>query len=143
MNQKLLIGAWQILGWEITELNSDKRSFPFGEDPIGLIIYSEDGWMSAMVARREREKFSVGSRLREQADELLAGAYKSYFHYAGTYHLARDRVTHRVTMALNPNLVGTDQVRFYDFSDGVLTLRGEEACGSNIRYHTLRWQRVK
>jgi len=141
-DNNFLLGAWQLLGWEIAESNSDKRLFPFGDNPQGLITYTADGWMSATVSCRQRNKLSTEGGLRNLPAQLLAEAYKSYFHYAGTYQLQSDRVIHAVTTALNPNMVGTEQVRFFDISDGVLTLRGEEPCGSNFRYHTLRWQRA-
>ena len=141
-NESFFIGAWEILSWEITESNSDKKSFPFGTDPKGLITYTADGWMSAAVSRKKRNKFESRGRLRALPDELLSEAYKSYFHYAGSYQLESDRVTHTVTMALNPSMVGTKQVRFYDISEGVLTLRGEEPSGAHTRYHTLKWRRV-
>lgn len=137
------VGAWEILSWEINESNRDKKSFPFGKDPKGLITYTADGWMSAAVSRSNRAKFDSSNRLRALPDELLSEAYKSYFHYAGNYVLESDRITHHVTMALNPNMVGTKQVRFYDLSAEVLTLRGEEPTGAHIRYHTLKWQRIK
>ena len=61
------------------------------------------------------------------------------------YGDGRLQVVHRVTHALNPNFVGTEQVRNVDFdADGTLTLSASDLMpGSAVeRHHRLRWRRA-
>ncbi len=135
------VGAWHLKSWTITDSTRDKISHPFGLAPIGLITYSDDGWMSATVSSEQRDSFSSGDRLRSQPDNRLAEAYKSYFSYTGSYELNEDEITHWVTMSLNPNMVGTKQVRKFKFVENQLHLSGIEKNELNTRTHSLIWQR--
>jgi hypothetical protein len=104
--------------------------------------------MSACIARAARAPLSSESvRSAPQAERLAA--FESYFHYAGPYRLqsvdGRLQVVHRVTHALNPNFVGTEQVRNVDFDgQGVLTLSASDTLPGSLvaRHHRLRWQRA-
>ena len=140
MNNPLL-GTWQLHSWNISYENSDQVVEPFGRKPQGMITYTEN-WMSAAIAVNDRELFPPDSALRSLSSEQLAKAYTSYFHYAGPYRIEGDAVIHSVVMSLNPNFVGTEQVRQMQFDGDYLTLSGEETIKGQQRVHTLRWQRV-
>ncbi|HVR50062.1 MAG TPA: lipocalin-like domain-containing protein [Pseudorhodoferax sp.] len=145
---KPLLGSWQLQHWEIAYSDGRPATLPYGERPSGLIVYGTDGFMSACIARAARAPLSSESvRSAPQAERLAA--FESYFHYAGPYRLqsvdGRLQVVHRVTHALNPNFVGTEQVRNVDFDgQGVLTLSASDTLpGSQVaRHHRLRWQRA-
>jgi hypothetical protein len=140
--QTTLLGTWKLLSWTVSDSNGETISEPFGSFPQGLLVYTEAGWMSAAICRRNRSLFPAGQSLRTVEPGLLAQAYTSYFHYAGPFSVAEESVTHTVAMSHNPNFVGTQQVRQFVFSDDGLTLSGEEAFGEQTRKHQLRWQRV-
>ena len=74
--------------------------------------------------------------------ELLVNSYRSYFHYAGHWRIEGESVIHCVTLSLNPNMVGTEQVRHMHFSGSELTLTGIENIGRQQRRHVLLWQRA-
>ena len=83
---------------------------------------------------------------RRQAERLAA--FESYFQYAGPYAIhgepGRQQVVHSVTHALNPNFVGTQQVRDMTFADdGTLTLSASDTVpGTSVaRHHRLIWRR--
>jgi len=144
-----LQGAWQLLRWDITYGDGRPASLPFGADATGLILYSHDGTMSACIARAGRKPLSSDSVRSAPQDERLA-AFESYFQYAGPYQVrsgpdGRQQVVHTVTHALNPNFVGTEQVRNMDFAaDGSLTLSASGvAAGTAVaRHHRLIWRRA-
>jgi hypothetical protein len=142
-----LLGAWHLQRWEITYSDGRAPTLPFGADATGLIAYSADGWMSACIARASRPRLSGESVRASPALERLA-AFESYFSYAGRYalrvHDGQAQVVHSVTMSLNPNFIGTEQVRNMQFdAEGRLTLSASDTVpGSEVaRHHRLLWAR--
>lgn len=143
-----LQGAWSLVRWEITYDDGRATTYPFGQDATGLIVYSHDGTMSACIARAGRTPLSSASVRSAPEGERLA-AFESYFQYAGPYAVrmqeGQPQVVHRVTHALNPNFVGTDQVRHMHFAaDGTLTLSASDPVpGTSVmRHHRLIWRRA-
>jgi len=142
-----LLGTWHLCRWEITYGDGRPATLPFGPDAAGLILYTADGWMNACIARAERPRLSADSMRKLPTAEALS-AFESWFSYAGRYALrtreGRPQVVHRVTMSLNPNFVGSEQVRDMHFdADGRLTLSASDTLpGSNVaRHHRPTWER--
>lgn len=138
-----LLGSWRLKAWAISYADSDKVSYPFGASPNGIIVYTAEGWMNAAIGRGDRALFPEGKALRSLPADRLAEAYSSYFHYAGIYRIERDMVIHTVEMSLNPNFVGTEQLRKMVFEGDQLTLSGEETLNSQLRQHRLIWGRIQ
>ncbi|MCB1397500.1 MAG: lipocalin-like domain-containing protein [Rhodobacter sp.] len=134
----MLNGTWHLVGWEIEV--EGRVTQPFGPNPTGLIHYTEDGGMSACIARADRPRWSTGNPRNAPEGERLA-AFESYFHYAGTWRIeeraGRSVVVHSVTHSLNPDFVGSQQVRNVDLDGDNLTLSAQEGP----RFHRLRWRR--
>ena len=138
-----LIGAWNLVSWQVLSPEGSTTSEPFGPTPVGLLQYSDDGWMSAAVSFPDRKNHPAGVSPRRMQPGLLADSFRTYFHYAGLWHIDGDCVIHSVRMSLNPNMVGTEQVRRMTFDADMLTLRGIEDVGPQPRQHVLLWQRAK
>lgn len=145
--QHPLLGTWRLLRWEIAYSDGRPSSHPYGPDATGLIQYTHDGGMSACIARAGRARLSSDSVRSAPEAERLA-AFESYFQYAGRYQLrdidGQPHVVHRVSHALNPNFVGTEQVRRMDFAaDGTLTLSASDQLPGSavLRHHRLIWTR--
>ena len=137
-----LVGSWTLESWTIGYSNRDDFSYPYGENPQGLLMYSDDGWMSAVIARTDRGQFPAGVSPRSVPDEALAEAYRSYFHYAGRYRIVDGDVVHYVTQSLNPNFPGTEQLRHAELDGRTLVLSGKDQAGEVTRFHSLVWHRV-
>jgi hypothetical protein len=142
-----LLGSWQLVRWDIRYSDGRSATLPYGEDATGLIVYATDGWMSACIARAGRPVLSSDSVRHAPQGERL-DAFDSYFAYAGRYtlreHDGRAQVVHDVTMSLNPNFVGTRQVRDMAFDDaGRLSLSASDTLPRSAlaRQHRLLWQR--
>jgi len=140
--QGRLVGAWALVSWQIFGADDSSFTEPFGADPRGLLQYTADGCMSAVVCRSKRAGLPQGVSPRRMEPELLADCYRSYFHYAGRWHIEGDSVIHSVELGLNPNMVGTRQVRRMHFDGQTLTLTGIESLGLQQRRHVLLWQRA-
>lgn len=143
-----LLGAWHLVRWAITYGDGRAPTLPYGDDAQGLILYTADGHMSACIGRSGRGLLSSPSVRSAPIPERLE-AFESYFQYAGPYELRRQagrlQVVHRVAMALNPNFVGTEQVRDVAFDDqGVLTLSASDTVPASTveRHHRLQWRRA-
>jgi hypothetical protein len=144
---KDLHGVWTLVRWEITYDDGRATTYPFGPDATGLIQYTHDGGMAACIARASREPLSSAS-VRSAPEIERLNAFESYFQYAGRYevrqHEGKAQVVHHVSHALNPNFVGSDQIRNMDFAaDGGLTLSASDAVpgSSTLRHHRLIWKR--
>jgi hypothetical protein len=112
-----LVGAWRLVEW--TASNGEKVRHPSGEDAVGRIIYSDDGFMSAFLAAAD------GS-----ADALA---------YSGTWEmLGSDEVVHRVSLATVASFVGTDLVRSVSWDGDDLVLTTPPRGGW---VNALRWRR--
>ena len=73
---------------------------------------------------------------------LLAAAYRDYFHYAGRYRIQGNDVTHYVTQSLNPNFVGTEQLRHIELDGSTLVLSGRDEAAGETRFHQLVWHKL-
>ena len=142
-----LHGVWTLVRWEITYDDGRPTTYPFGPDATGLIQYTHDGGMAACIARAGRVPLSSASVRSAPEAERLA-AFESFFQYAGRYevrqHEGRAQVVHHVSHALNPNFVGSDQIRNMDFAaDGTLTLSASDPVpgSATLRHHRLIWRR--
>ena len=145
-----LLGTWHLVRWEITYGDGRAPTLPFGAEATGLICYTTDGTMQACIARGDRPRLSSAS-VRSAPEAECVAAFESYFQYAGPYEIqeirgtpGQQQVQHHVTHSLNPNFVGTQQVRNMTFApDGGLTLSASDTVpGTGVaRHHRLVWAR--
>ncbi len=150
-----IVGVWRLQSWSTT--SADQHTYPFGSDPIGRLIYTADGYMSATIVRSQRAPVQLPARNVVQLQSLVrnplqilpalsaVGAGIRYFQaatgtiaYSGTYDLQGTSVVHHVDASLLPDWMGQDLVRTYEWSDGVLCLSPPLDHGVN---HCLRWIR--
>ncbi len=143
-----LCGTWQLVRWEIAYGDGRPATHPYGRDATGLILYTDDGWMNACIARAGRARLSSDSVRSAPEAERLA-AFESFFQYAGRYEIrgepGHQQVVHSVEQSLNPNFVGTRQVRDMAFDgQGGLTLSASDTVpGTAVaRHHRLDWRRA-
>lgn len=135
-----LVGGWLCERWTISYADG-RVSKPFGDRPQGYILYTADGHMSATIMAAGRRAFAMQNP-REASDQARAEAFDSYFSYAGRWRLRGGRVEHHVTIALNPQLIGSRQLREAKLSGQRLTLAAEETTASGHRRHEIVWRRV-
>jgi hypothetical protein len=139
-----LIGAWRLVSYEATDIETGQVVEPFGPRPRGLITYGRDGHMSAQIMRIGRPEFRHG-RLEEGLPQELAAAAAGYLAYAGTFEVpSADTVVHRVELSLFPNWVGGAQTRIAHLDGRVLrlSLPGSTRIWGAVRTGVLIWERV-
>lgn len=138
-----IVGGWSLVRWEIVYDGGARRTQPFGENAAGLITYTHDGWMSATIMAAGRPPFATPNPRDATVDER-ARAYDGYFSYAGRWRIVGRTVVHEVSIALNPGMVGTPQVRDARLSGRTLELSAlERTRDGGTRLHRLLWKRAK
>ncbi|WP_170287249.1 lipocalin-like domain-containing protein [Halioglobus maricola] len=137
-----LVGTWELESWTVGYSDRDEFSYPYGEEPRGLLVYANDGWMSASIARNDRAGLPTDISYRKIPDALKAEAFSSYFHYAGRFQVHGGDVVHYVTQSLNPDFPGTEQLRHAELDGQTLVLSGKDQVGEVVRFHSLVWHRT-
>ncbi len=136
-----IVGSWLLLEWRIDYSGRSEPAWPFGKDAAGLLVYAADGWMSATMSRRERTLLTATSAQKSD-DASTARAFREYLAYSGRWHLHGAVIVHDVEIALNPVLMGTEQLREARFEGAELVLgAAEPLAGGAVRQHRIRWRR--
>jgi hypothetical protein len=138
-----LIGTWHLRRW--TAIGDDgSESSPMGDSPEGLLVYSGDGRMMALMARADRSRINSDD-LTGGTEAERAAAFASFIGYGGRFEVDGNVVTHHVEMSQFPNWVGTVQRRRWelDASDRWLTLTSPRmTAGGATRIQRLSWERA-
>jgi len=107
-------------------------------------MYQPAGHMCVALMRPDRPKF-VSDNLREATPEEVETAFEGYISYCGSYEVnERERfVIHSLQLSSFPNLVGTEQKRFFEFAGDQLILETPPITVlGEAQVHRLIWQRL-
>lgn len=115
-----IIGTWKLVSCE-TRTSDDRIFQPLGTNPVGYLVYTDNGFMSVAIMKSDRLRFQVGDIAGATPEEKIAAA-DSFISYCGSYKLEAQKVVHHVHVSFFPNWVGIDQVRFVELMGDRLTL---------------------
>ena len=118
--ERRLIGTYRVLAME-HYADDGEVGRPFGDDPRGLIVYTAERYMTAVLMRSDRPRFEAGDVLGG-TDAERAAAFQTANAFAGRWELVGDEVVHHLEVTTFPNWVGTEQRRRFELSDTHLTL---------------------
>jgi len=105
-----VVGSWRLVEWTFGD------EHPLGPDAVGRLIYSGDGYMSALLAR--------------------ADGFSDALSYSGTWELrGREEVVHRVSVSTRGSFVGRELVREISWVGDDLVLTTPPPV------NVLRWRR--
>ena len=136
-------GTWKLMSWKIEDSNGELIDSPLGPNPLGWIMYQPAGHMCVALMRPDRPKFA-SDNLMEATPEEVETAFEGYISYCGSYEVnERERfVIHRLQLSWFPNLVGTEQKRFFEFAGDRLILETPPITMlGEAQVHRLIWQR--
>jgi hypothetical protein len=139
-----LVGAWRLVEWRVEYSDGRATTYPFGRDAVGLLQYTADGGMNASIMRPGRPALSAASAKSAPVEQRLA-AFDGFFSYGGTFTIRAGKIVHHVDIALNPNFIGTEQVRTARFEGDTMTLAADDplpGAPSVTRHHALTWRRA-
>jgi len=118
-------------------------NYPLGQDAGGFIMYSADGYMSAVLYKATRERFGTRD-IMAGTEAQLASASRTYVSYVGRYEVRGGRVHHAVEASLFPDWVGSAQERIFEFEGNRLTLSTDPIPLGGVQMTVvLIWERVK
>jgi len=112
-----LSGCWRLAGYDVTAAEGGQTDRPLGDNPLGTILYTPDGYMSAQLARPG--PYAAGD---QEPD-----AY--YIAYSGPYDVNEQAATvaHHLQVSVIPSWLGTTQIRHVRFREpGTLVLSASE-----------------
>jgi hypothetical protein len=94
----------------------------FGQNSAGLLTYTADGRMMAIISDDGRKPLSIADRVAAPAEER-AQAYSTFMAYAGRCAFSCDKVVHHIEVASLQNWVNSGQTRFVALRGNRIFLR--------------------
>ncbi|HEX5259117.1 MAG TPA: lipocalin-like domain-containing protein [Sphingomicrobium sp.] len=138
-----ITGTWRLVSASSRGPHEERDDAPYGTSPSGLLIYTADGHVTAIVSSSGRPPLSVNDRITAPVEER-ASAFATSFAYAGRYKFLCDRVVHDVEVATVPNWVGTQMTRKVRIVGNRLILSTPPiAKGGTVSSFDLVWERQR
>lgn len=127
-------GTWELLTLS-TRWPDGRVTAPWGDHPIGRIIYDGDGRMTTLLMDGGRNQ-ADGRAVPPDIQARVAGYYGTY-----TVDTARRVVTHHVAASLRATEAGSIERR-YELRGDTLILTAKAMFEGAPVTHTLAWRRV-
>lgn len=118
-----LVGTYKLFSWE-NRHESGEVTYPLGSDAIGLISYSDEGFVFVHIMANNRNVHSSGDLFGGEHSEIIESA-ASHISYSGKYRTTENEVVHIVDVCSFPNWIASEQRRKYEFKNGKLLLSAE------------------
>src|SRR5262245_58298379 len=139
------VGTWMLVSWKIEQGNGEVIDSPLGSNPLGWIMYQSGGRMCVALMRPNRPKFASNNLMEATPEEIKAG-FEGYMGYCGSYEVDEQErfIIHHLQLSWFPNLLGTDQKRYFEFTGNRLTLRSPPlTLLGAAQVHRLIWERLE
>jgi hypothetical protein len=109
-----IVGSWNFVVAEVTAPDG-KKSFPFGETPKGILIFTADGRFAQIHVASDVPKIASNNRMTGTSEEYAA-IMRGSLSVFGTYTVdeAKKTVTYNIVSASFPNWEGEAQTRVID-----------------------------
>jgi hypothetical protein len=109
-----IVGTWNFVVAEVTAPDG-KKSFPFGETPKGILIFTPDGRFAQIHVASDVPKIASNNRMTGTPEEYAAIMQRSLSVF-GTYAVDEEKktVTYHIVSASFPNWEGQTQTRSID-----------------------------
>jgi len=138
-----VVGTWKLISVTATTDNGGVGKAVLGQNPSGLLTYTADGRMMAIISDDGRKPLSVADRVAAPAEER-AQAYSTFMAYAGRYTFTCDKVVHHVEVASLQNWVNTDQTRFVNLRGNRLLVRNTPQLRGGVTLNIESvWERLE
>ncbi|NEM99439.1 lipocalin-like domain-containing protein [Pontibacter burrus] len=127
-----LIGAWMLVSYIEKPVDSSDPFYPMSEKPMGIIMYTPDGYMSAQLMHPDRRSFASGDWF-DGTDEEYKQEASTYIAYSGPFHVDEEKqsLTHSMFVSLFPNWTGQTQPRVVKIEGDLLHLSTATPIVSN------------
>lgn len=137
-----LVGTWKMVSASSKDPSGQPLEPPFGADPVGLLTYTEEGRVTALISYGGRKPLSLGAKPPALVEEQ-AEAFKTFLAYGGRYRLSGDKVIHSIEVSSIQNYVNRDLVRDIKFQgDQIVLITPPTMVNGKLQAIELRWQRL-
>jgi hypothetical protein len=137
-----LVGTWSLVSASSTTKTGERSETPYGPEPAGLLTYTEDGRVTALISYGGRKPLSTGGGTLAPMEEQ-AEAFRTFLAYAGRYTFSGDKVTHHIEISSIQNYVDRDLVRSVKFrGDQIVLVTPPMPVNGKVRTIELIWQRL-
>src|SRR4051812_34967630 len=108
------IGIWTLQKCVVKQRDG-KVDYPYGEKPVGQLLYDEKGNMMVEIMKPGIKKFAASNLLQGTPEEIIPAFY-GFIAYYGTYKIVSDSnlVIHHLKACSFPNWVDQDKRRYYE-----------------------------
>jgi hypothetical protein len=140
-----LTGAWKLVSYVEKPVDGSAPFHPLGERPLGIIMYTPDGYMSAQLSKPDRPSFASGDWF-QGTDEDYKQEASTYIAYSGLFHVDEEKktLTRSMLVSLFPNWTGQTQPRVVKIEGDMLHLSSEapiRSAGKTVISY-LQWRRA-
>jgi len=141
MTQNFLVGTWKMVSYEV-KFDNGEITYPLGQDALGYLNYTEEGYMSVNIMTANRPSFVSEDLTQASVAEKLA-AFETFLAYSGKYEILTDKIIHYAEIASIPNWAGASHERFFQMTGNrlVLSTKPMKREGKLVTYH-IGWERV-
>ena len=107
-----LVGVWRLQSYLMKPIDGSAPSYPMGDKPTGILIYTANGYFSVQMMTPGRSKLK-GNDWRNGTDVEIREAAEGYVAFSGTYKLdeGKSLVSQTMFVTLIPNWDGETQQR--------------------------------
>ncbi len=152
VSKDTLVGIWKFV--EVKYVDPEQNiSYPYGKNPVGYIIYTQEGYMAASVMMSNRLKLglpveeirAMGYGEKPKLIKNLFGYIRAIFRYVqagnkyaaymGKYEIRDNEVIHHIEVTIIPDAVGTEVGQTVEIAEDKLVLTRP---GTNTLYATLQ-----
>lgn len=139
-----VLGAWELASYTSSDGPDRPPVYPLGERATGLIMYTDDGYMSAQLMSTDRPVFDAAEPDGGSTGQTVAAA-RGYLAYSGPFWVDEPAAVlhHEVWVSLLPNWLGITQIRSARLVDDRLTLSLTSTLDGVDTTSTLVWRRAR
>ena len=134
-------GTWTLVAVE--NFNPDgSKTLPYGSNPVGLLVFSENGDYAIQILGASRPKIAAGDKNKATPEENRALVQGNNSHF-GIYSvdIVNRIITFKVEHAFYPNWEGTVQERSYTLKDNELKYIVTNTTNGGTITASVTWKR--
>lgn len=139
---KEVLGTWKLVSWTYKNEKGEEINY-FGENPTGILMYTESGYMSVHIMKDNRKKFENDGMYDGKPEEII-DAFKTYFAYFGRFEEKKPGVLkHTVEGGTFPNWLGNIEERYGEIRGNKMILSTPPIkTGDHDIIFNVVWERV-
>ncbi len=138
-----LLGTWKLISMKTETTSGGEVSYPFGQDPLGYITFTDDNFVFLTVTTSGRPNFEKPDRLKASLEEK-AQALDTCSAYSGTYSVDGDLLFMNILCGSFPNWVGKVQERHCTFEGNkFIATTDPRISGGKEVIVTVIWEKVR